>query len=146
RDLARGIYPPLLADQGLPAALTAQARKAPLPVTVTADGITRYPQDTEAAVYFCCLEALQNTAKYASATHATITLTHQDAQLVFNVADDGQGFNPDTTTRGAGLTNITDRLHALGGTIHIHSAPGHGTTLTGRLPVPATMHAEKAVV
>ncbi len=134
RDLARGIYPPLLAAEGLPAALRSQAAKAPLPVTVHADGITRYPQDTEAAVYFCCLEALQNTAKYAAATHATITLTETGEQLVFTVADDGQGFNPDTTPRGAGLTNITDRLHALGGTVEVESAPGAGTRVTGQLP------------
>ena len=63
RDLARGIYPPLLADQGLSAALQAQARKAAVPVTVDADSIGRYPQEAEAAVYFCCLEALQNVAK-----------------------------------------------------------------------------------
>jgi signal transduction histidine kinase len=146
RDLARGIYPPLLAAEGLPAALTAQANKAPLPVTVTADRIARYPQDTEAAVYFSCLEALQNTAKYAHASRATITLTHTDGQLAFTISDDGAGFDPHTTPRGAGLTNITDRLHALGGTIHIHSTPGTGTTITGQLPVPARVHREEAIV
>ena len=67
RDLARGIYPPLLAEKGLPTALQAQARKATLPVTVDADGVGRYPQDTEAALYFCILEALQNVQKYAQA-------------------------------------------------------------------------------
>ena len=70
RDLARGIYPPLLADKGLGAALEAQARKAAVPVTVETDGVGRYPQEMEAAVYFCCLEALQNVAKYAEASAA----------------------------------------------------------------------------
>ncbi len=74
RDLARGIYPPLLADQGLVPALQAQARKVALPVEIDADGIGRYPQDAEAAVYFCTLEALQNIAKYASASRARICL------------------------------------------------------------------------
>ncbi len=68
RDLARGIYPPLLADKGLPAALEAQGRKSGLPVTLRADGVGRYPQAVEAAVYFSCLEALQNVAKYAEAS------------------------------------------------------------------------------
>ena len=74
RDLARGIYPPLLADQGLAAALQAQARKASVPTVVRSDGIGRYPQDIEAAVYFCVLEALNNVAKYAEATKAEVRL------------------------------------------------------------------------
>lgn len=74
RDLARGIYPPLLADQGLRMALEAQARKVPVPMEVEADSISRYPQGIEAAVYFCCLEALQNVTKYAHASSVTITL------------------------------------------------------------------------
>jgi signal transduction histidine kinase len=87
RDLARGIYPPLLADLGLAAALGAQASKSPLPVTVEADGIGRLPQDTEAAVYFCCLEALQNTAKadhahlYASVDEHEWNTSHPDRRL-----------------------------------------------------------------
>src|SRR5205823_14912993 len=89
RDLARGIYPPLLADQGLVSALTAQARKAPLPVEVEADGLGRYPQEQEAAVYFCTLEALQNVAKYAAASKATVRLSEQVGELTFEVSDDG---------------------------------------------------------
>ena len=134
RDLARGIYPPLLADQGLAVALRAQAAKAPLPVTIHANDLGRYPQDTEAAVYFCCLEALQNTAKYAGATHATITLTQHHGTLEFTVADDGVGFDPDTAPPGSGLQNMADRLDAHGGTLTIDSAPGAGTAITGRLP------------
>jgi signal transduction histidine kinase len=134
RDLARGIYPPLLADLGLAAALNAQASKSPLPVTVEADGIGRFPQDTEAAVYFCCLEALQNTAKYAHATQASICLHKQDETLQFTISDDGTGYNTSRTPMGSGLRNMADRLAALGGRLEVRSAPGQGTTITGNLP------------
>jgi signal transduction histidine kinase len=103
RELARGIYPPLLADLGLPAALESQARKAAVPVTIEAEGIGRYPQQIEAAVYFCVLEALQNTAKYAQASAAHVTLCHDGPRLVFTVTDDGKGFDPATTPKGTGL-------------------------------------------
>ncbi|MGH2546386.1 MAG: histidine kinase [Actinomycetota bacterium] len=135
RDLARGIYPPLLADQGLAAALEAQARKAPVPVEVDRDGVGRYPQETEAAVYFCVLEALQNVAKYAEATSAAVRLAEEDGHLVFTVTDDGRGFDPEVTPRGSGLQNMADRLEALGGTVEIRSAADHGTTIRGRIPV-----------
>ena len=135
RDLARGIYPPLLADKGLPAALEAQARKATLPVDITAEDIGRYPQETEAAVYFCCLEALQNTQKYAKASRATVQLTAPNGDLRFEVRDDGVGFDPDVVQPGAGLQNMRDRLEALGGSVELESAPGRGTQLRGRLPV-----------
>jgi signal transduction histidine kinase len=135
RDLARGIYPPLLADKGLAAALEAQARKATVPVSVVPDGIRRYPQEAEAAAYFCVLEALQNTSKYAAATRATVRLAERDRELVFEVIDDGQGFDPSATPRGSGLQNMVDRVEALGGTVEVASAPGEGTTVTGRIPV-----------
>jgi signal transduction histidine kinase len=134
RDLARGIYPPLLADRGLPTALQAQARKATLPVTIEADGIGRYSQDTEAALYFCILEALQNIQKYASATHAVVRLGEDGDQLRVEVSDDGRGFDVAATSRGNGLTNMEDRLDALGGTLHIASSPGNGTTLRAAVP------------
>jgi len=134
RDLARGIYPPLLADQGLVAALDAQARKASIPVEIQANGIGRYRQDIEAAVYFCTLEALQNVAKYAQASRVTVTLESDDGEVLFTVSDDGVGFDPATTRRGSGLTNMADRLSTLGGTVEIRSAPGEGTTVSGRLP------------
>jgi signal transduction histidine kinase len=137
RDLARGIYPPLLADKGLAAALQAHARKSQLPAQVEADGITRYSQEAEAAVYFCCLEALQNVAKYADATRVTISLSGRNGELKFAVADDGCGFDADTTPLGAGLQNMADRLAALGGSIDVRSPPGEGTTVAGRIPVPA---------
>jgi signal transduction histidine kinase len=137
RDLARGIYPPLLADLGLTAALTAQASKSPLPMTVEADGIGRFPQDTEAAVYFCCLEALQNTAKYAHATQARICLQMQSGTLRFTVSDDGAGYDTSHTPLGSGQRNMADRLAALGGRFEVRSAPGRGTTITGHLPAPS---------
>jgi signal transduction histidine kinase len=137
RDLARGIYPPLLADQGLLPALQAQARRASLPVEIDADGIGRYPQDTEAAVYFCALETLQNITKYASASCATIGLSCSDGSLRFTVIDDGAGFDTASTRHGTGLQGMADRLAALGGALHVRSQPGHGTTVTGQLPVTA---------
>ena len=142
RDLARGIYPPLLADKGLGAALEAQARKSPLPVVVEPDGIGRYPQEAEAAVYFSCLEALQNVAKYADATTATVRLAQANGDLTFEVADDGIGFDPDSTPQGSGLQGIADRLAALGGELTIRSAAGDGTTVAGRLPLDAVPTAE----
>jgi len=138
RDLARGIYPPLLADLGLTAALNAQASKSPLPVMVEADGIGRFGQDTEAAVYFCCLEALQNTAKYARASQACIALRAQNGTLCFTVSDDGVGYDARHTPMGSGLRNMADRLAALGGRLDIRSVPGQGTSITGLLPVLAT--------
>jgi signal transduction histidine kinase len=138
RDLARGIYPPLLADLGLAAALGAQASKSPLPVTVQADGVGRFPQDTEAAVYFCCLEALQNAAKYAHASSARIALQAQDGSLSFTVSDDGTGYDARRTPMGSGLRNMADRLAALGGRLEVQSIPGRGTTVTGHLPIPVT--------
>jgi signal transduction histidine kinase len=138
RDLARGIYPPLLADLGLAAALNAQASKSPLPVLVEADGVGRFGQDTEAAVYFCCLEALQNTAKYAHATQARICLQAANGTLEFSVSDDGTGYDARQTPMGSGLRNMADRLAALGGQLQVQSAPGQGTTISGHLPVPAS--------
>ena len=138
RDLARGIYPPVLADHGLAAALEAQARKATIPVYVHADGAGRYASEIETAVYFCCLEAVQNVAKYAGATRVTVSLAASNGDLTFSVADDGVGFDPATTTRGAGLTNIRDRLEALGGAFHVESTPGRGTVVHGGVPLGAT--------
>ncbi|HXF72791.1 MAG TPA: histidine kinase, partial [Actinomycetota bacterium] len=113
RDLARGIYPPLLADRGLPAALEAQARKASVSMTVEADGVGRYPQEAEAAVYFCVLEALQNAVKHAGGSAIRVRLSASGGELAFAVEDDGPGFDPSTTPRGAGLQNMADRIEAL---------------------------------
>jgi signal transduction histidine kinase len=141
RDLARGIYPPLLADKGLAAALESQARKATLPVDLDADGIGRYPQEAEAAVYFCVLEALQNVQKYAGASHALVRLSDINGMVRFEVEDDGKGFDPATAKRGAGLTNMADRLDALGGSIELDSQPGAGARLRGTIPVAVAVPA-----
>lgn len=138
RDLARGIYPPLLADRGLAVALEAQARRAVMPVAVVADGIGRFGQDSEAAVYFCCLEALQNIAKYSNASQATITLSNGNGLLRFKVSDDGIGFDTAATSFGTGLQGMADRLAALGGEFEISSTPGAGTEVVGRLPAEGT--------
>jgi len=135
RDLARGIYPPLLADQGLVAALTAQARKSPVGVSVQADGIGRFSQDAEAAVYFCTLEALQNVAKYAKATGATVHLYAGSGHLVFEVTDNGLGFDSNAKEYGTGMQGMADRLAALGGELSVTSSPGEGTVVTGRVPI-----------
>ncbi|HEY5905911.1 MAG TPA: histidine kinase, partial [Actinomycetota bacterium] len=135
RDLARGIYPPLLADQGLISALQAQARKSIVPVTVEGDGIGRYAREAEAAVYFSCLEALQNVVKYASASRATVSLSDGEGALRFIVTDDGVGFDTTTSSYGTGLQGIADRLAALDGSIDVRSAVGAGTIVEGTLPV-----------
>jgi signal transduction histidine kinase len=133
RDLARGIYPPLLADKGLRVALESQARKTTVPVTVEADALGRYPQEVEAAVYFCVLEALQNIQKYARASRVVIRMSEADGVLRFDVDDDGEGFDVASVRRGAGLTNMEDRIDALGGTLRVSSSPGHGTNVSGSL-------------
>ncbi len=110
--------------------------KAPLPVLIEADSIGRYPRDAEAAVYFCILEALQNAAKYAQASRATIALSCPDSYLKFHITDDGAGFDTAHATHGTGLQGMADRLSAVGGTLHIQSTPGIGTIISGTLPVP----------
>jgi signal transduction histidine kinase len=137
RDLARGIYPPLLADRGLVAALEAQSRKASVPVSVEADAVGRYSADVEATVYFCTLEALQNVAKYAEADGTLIRLSQSNGSLSFEVVDEGRGFDPDAVATGSGLQGMADRLAAVGGSLEIRSAPGRGTTVAGRVPVTA---------
>jgi signal transduction histidine kinase len=131
RDLARGIYPPLLADQGLAAAIGAQARKSALPVEVKANDVGRYPQEVEAAVYFCTLEALNNVAKYAVASQARIALIQRDGELTFEIVDDGRGFDPAVTGYGTGLQGMADRLDSIGGKLDVRSRPGEGTVVRG---------------
>jgi signal transduction histidine kinase len=131
RDLARGIYPPLLADKGLAEAIGAQARKSPIHVSLDADALARYPQEVEAAIYFCCLEALQNVAKYAKASAVGVRLAERDGRLEFDIEDDGVGFDTANTARGSGLQNMADRLEALGGGLEIESGSGGGTTVRG---------------
>jgi signal transduction histidine kinase len=133
RALARGIYPPLLADRGLVVALRAQAARSPVPAVVEAGQVGRYPQDAESTVYFCALEALQNVAKHARASAVTIRLSGSGGALEFSVADDGAGFPAAAARHGSGLQGMSDRLAAHGGTLTVRSEPGQGTTITGRL-------------
>jgi signal transduction histidine kinase len=135
RDLARGIYPPLLVDKGLGAALDAQARRSSVPVTIRADGLGRYAPEVEAAVYFSCLEALQNVAKYAEASSATVILAQSNGHLTFEVVDDGRGFDPASRRSGTGLQGMADRLGALHGDLTVRSEPGAGTRVRGRIEV-----------
>jgi signal transduction histidine kinase len=133
--LARGIYPPILRELGLESAIRAQGTMFSLPVEVSSIGLTRYPSEVEGAVYFCCLEALQNVAKHAKATWVRIRLEVAGGELVFSVDDDGVGFDPLRVRQGSGLQNISDRLAALGG--HLAVVPGRsgGASLQGRVPV-----------
>jgi signal transduction histidine kinase len=135
RDFAAGIYPPLLEAEGLAVAISHQAAKAAVPVAVHAEGLTRYPRETEAAIYFSVLEALQNTAKYAEAESATVTLSQHEHVLHFEVRDTGQGFDAATVTHGAGVTGMTDRLDTVGGKVRVESSPGRGTTVSGSVPL-----------
>jgi signal transduction histidine kinase len=135
RELARGIYPPLLASEGLGAVLKAQARRVAFSLEVSVDDLPRFPKETESAVYFCCLEALQNISKYAVAKRASVHLWTDGGHLRFTVEDDGKGFDPSTLRQTSGLQNMRDRIESLGGTVTVTSQPGQGTKVAGELPV-----------
>ena len=137
RDLARGIYPPLLADRGLAVAIEAQARRSPIAVVVEPDGVGRYGREVEAAVYFCALEALNNVVKYAGASRVVVRLSDAGGHVAFEVQDDGHGFDPSETGYGTGLQGMADRLDAVGGALEVSSARGRGTTVRGRIPLRA---------
>ncbi|GAC1341195.1 MAG: hypothetical protein NVSMB29_11320 [Candidatus Dormibacteria bacterium] len=128
RDLAHGIYPPLLREHGLVSAMRPHA-------TVEAEAVGRYEPELEAAVYFCCLEALQNAAKYARATRVLVRLQERDGTLNFLVKDDGAGFDTGLDRRGLGLRNMADRIAAAGGQLSVESHPGAGTQVRGCVPV-----------
>jgi signal transduction histidine kinase len=135
RDLARGIYPPLLASDGLEVALRSQIRRITVPVDLQVDDVPRQPREAEAAVYFCCLEALQNVAKYAQAQRVSLRLWTEGTDVAFRVQDDGRGFDATTVPQGSGLQNMRDRMEALGGSLEVRSTPGEGTAIEGRIPV-----------
>jgi signal transduction histidine kinase len=137
RSLAHGIFPPLLVSSGLNDALLSAASRAAIPTAVDAATVGRYDNDMEAAVYFCVLEALQNAAKHAGdGAVATVRVAEEDGALVFEVADDGTGFDMDgTAAQGHGFVNMADRLGAFGGSVTVRSALGAGTTITGTLPL-----------
>ena len=137
RELAHGIYPPLLADSGLGEALRAAAARSPLQVTVTVeDSVGRYPAEMEAAVYFCCLEAMQNAAKHAQGAAVQVRVRSQAGGLSFAVTDDGPGFDAARARTGHGFVNMADRLGAIGGTVRWDSHPGQGATVSGSIPLP----------
>jgi signal transduction histidine kinase len=143
RRLAHGIYPPLLVSGGLAQALPAVAARAPVPVKLNLQGLGRYPAPIENALYYCCTEALQNAAKHGSPdTTATITAHANDRTLTLTISDTGRGFDPATT--GRGLTNMTDRLSAVGGQLLIDTAPGRGTRVTATVATPV-QHTETAL-
>ncbi len=139
RDLAHGIYPALLDQRGLGSAVTAAARRMTRPCTVRAVDLGRFEPHIENAVYFTCLEAMHNADKHSSASAIRVDLTSDGEALTFVVADDGHGFDQeavglgDQAARGRGLTGMADRVRAAGGTLHIDSAPGRGTRVTGRI-------------
>jgi signal transduction histidine kinase len=136
RDLARGIYPALLETDGLRGALAEAASRAALPTTIDCDGATRYPREVEAAVYFCCLEALQNAAKHAGKdAKAAISLTADAAALRFEVSDDGAGFDAAVRGSSSGIQSMADRVGAHGGQLRVRSSPGHGTSVVGTIPL-----------
>jgi signal transduction histidine kinase len=137
RELAHGIYPPILEARGLADGLRAVAARGPIRARVETDSaIERHSPEVEATVYFCCLEALQNAGKHAGeGAHATVRLWEDVDSLRFEVIDDGIGFDPSSRHRGAGLTNIEDRLGALGGRLAVRSSQGDGTTIAGVVPL-----------
>ena len=132
RDLARGLFPEILTDQGLKSALLAHIAKMDLNARVEGE-IGRFDLEVEANVYFCIREALQNASKHAPAAEVLITLSAQDGQLAFSVKDEGPGFDAGSIRMGSGLQNMADRVEALGGTFEINSAPGKGTSINGRI-------------
>jgi signal transduction histidine kinase len=135
RRLAHGIYPPLLVSGGLAQALPAVAARAPVPLRLDLQGLGRYPASIEAALYFCCSEALQNATKHGGpGTTVTITAHADDRTLTLTISDTGRGFDPATTATG--LTNMTDRLSAIGGNLVIDTAPGRGTRITAVIATP----------
>jgi signal transduction histidine kinase len=137
RSLAHGIYPPLLIDRGIAEALRSAAGRAALPTEVDAEGLERYSPEREAAVYFCCMEALQNAGKHAGAgASAFVRVWDDGVNLCFEVRDTGAGFDATgTMSSGAGFVNMSDRVGAIGGALTVQSAPGQGTTVSGRIPV-----------
>ena len=137
RALAHGIFPPLLSSGGLSEAIPAAASRAALPTNVELDAVRRYAPEVEAAVYFCCLEALQNAGKHAGdGASILVRIAERDDLLHFEVTDDGLGFDEGGTVgQGHGFVNMTDRVGAIGGRVTMRSSLGAGTTIRGQIPV-----------
>jgi signal transduction histidine kinase len=136
RSLARGIYPSLLSEQGVVEALRAVGRSAPRPIAIRSRSVGRYAEEIEVAVYYCCLEALQNISKHAGPDPtASIILSEEGPLLRFEVSDSGVGFDSGNVVLGAGLVNMRDRIEAVEGELELLSREGHGTTIRGFVPV-----------
>jgi signal transduction histidine kinase len=132
RELARGIHPAVLTDRGLATALETLAHRAPLPVELESLPRERLPEAVELASYFVVSEALTNVAKYAYASHAKVSIDHDNGRVVVAVEDDGVGgADP---ARGTGLRGLADRLGILEGRLEVDSEVGRGTTVTARIP------------
>ena len=134
RSLAQGVYPPVLSEHGLVEALRSAVDRYPLPLTLDLHDPGRHPSELEAAVYFCCVEALQNAAKHSRAGRVRVSLGADQGSVWFTVQDDGVGFDPGVPGSG-GMVNMQDRLGASGGTLRVESAPGRGATVHGSVPV-----------
>jgi signal transduction histidine kinase len=138
RDLARGIFPAVLSDRGLAPALRAQLTKSSADIRLEVDAAVaraRFDPPVEAAIYFCCLEALQNAAKHAPHAPVSVRISADDAWLMFEVVDRGPGFDISVGRPGTGLEGMADRLAAIGGALTVESSVGRGTTIGGRVPV-----------
>ena len=135
REVAHGLYPPLLTESGLPGALRRVHEHAASLTEIDAVGVGRYSPEIESAMYYCCMEAIQNATKHGGRdVHVSVALGEEDGRLIFRVVDDGPGFSSGEV-RGFGLQNMEDRLGALGGRLAISTAPGRGTTITGQVPL-----------
>jgi signal transduction histidine kinase len=138
RALTRGISPSMLASRGLAESVRSAAVRSPVPTTVEAKGLRDYPDEITTAVYFCCLEALQNVAKHAKGAHsAHIELRDADSVLSFSVSDDGPGISDRDARVGAGMINMRDRMTTVGGKLSVQSRPGQGNRVSGRIPLAA---------
>ena len=138
RDLARGIFPPLLADKGVVAALEAHIRKVGANAEVRASDVftaQRFDADVEACLYFCALQAIQNVMRHADNTACTVELAVDGTAIRFAISDAGSGFDPTTRPRGMGMDIMQDRIDALEGTLVVTSTPGDGTTIAGTVPI-----------
>jgi signal transduction histidine kinase len=135
RNLAQGVYPPVLTEHGLEAALQSAADRCALPVTVALDPVGRHHPDIEAALYFCCVEALQNAAKHSRASSVRIACGLDASTLWVSVADDGVGFEAATASGGRGIVNIRDRLGAIGGELQVVGRRDEGVVVRGLVPI-----------
>lgn len=137
RDLAQGVYPPVLTEHGLEAALQSAADRSPVPVTVAMQRLGRHAPTVEAALYFCCVEAMQNSAKHSAATSLVLAGGFDTATAWVSVTDDGVGFDIATVATGSGIVGMRDRLGSMGGALDLTSVPGRGTVV--RCAVPLTL-------